>query len=36
VLDVNPEYAQELMEVVLRHSKAAQRIALGLDDGGDV
>jgi 3-deoxy-7-phosphoheptulonate synthase len=32
VLDVDPDYAQELMEVVLRHSKAAQRVALGLDD----
>jgi 3-deoxy-7-phosphoheptulonate synthase len=32
VLDVDPDYAQELMEVVLRHSKAAQRIALGVDD----
>jgi 3-deoxy-7-phosphoheptulonate synthase len=34
VLGVDPDYAEELMEVVLRHSKVAQRLALGLD--GDV
>jgi len=29
-LDIDPDYAQELMEVVLRHSRAAQRRALDL------
>ncbi len=30
-LGIDPDYAQEVMELVLRHSKAAQRRALGLD-----
>ena len=30
--DMDPAYAQELIEVVLRHSRAAQRRALGLDE----
>jgi len=29
--DMDPDYAQELVEVVLRHSRAAQRRALGWD-----
>jgi 3-deoxy-7-phosphoheptulonate synthase len=29
---LDPAYAEELMEVVLRHSRAAQRRALGLDE----
>jgi chorismate mutase len=31
---MDPDYAQELMEVVLNHSRAAQRRAVGLDDEG--
>ena len=33
-LDMDPDYAQELMEVVLRHSRAAQRRALEEDRAG--
>jgi chorismate mutase-like protein len=33
VLGVDPEYAEELMKVVLHHSRAAQRRALGEQDG---
>lgn len=32
LLGVDPTYAQELMELVLRHSRAAQRGALGRDE----
>ncbi len=35
MLDIDPDYAQELMEVVLRHSRAAQRQDLGIDDADD-
>ena len=34
-LEIDPDYAQELMEVVLRHSRAAQRRALGRDVSAD-
>lgn len=34
LLDMDPDYAQELMEVVLRHSRAAQRRALDEDRAG--
>jgi 3-deoxy-7-phosphoheptulonate synthase len=33
---MDPDYAQELIEVVLRHSRAAQRRALGRDEEPDV
>ena len=33
MLGVDPEYAEELMKVVLHHSRAAQRHALGEQDG---
>ena len=34
--DMDPDYAQELIEVVLRHSRAAQRRALGWEEESDV
>ena len=33
---MDPDYAQELIEVVLRHSRAAQRRALGREEESDV
>jgi len=33
---MDPDYAQELIEVVLRHSRAAQRRALGWEEESDV
>ena len=33
---MDPDYAQELIEVVLRHSRAAQRRALGREEDSDV
>ena len=33
---MEPDYAQELVEVVLRHSRAAQRRALGWEEESDV
>lgn len=35
LLDIDPDYAEELMEVVLRHSRAAQRRALDIGGSGD-
>ena len=33
---MDPRYAEELMEVILRHSRAAQADAVGVPEGSNV